>query len=81
MIDGDGQNPPETVLGAFRLMQETGAEVAKGRRVTRADGLYRRFVSFGFNTLFLRALPDAWSLGHQRQAQGCSRARRTAGSA
>jgi glycosyltransferase involved in cell wall biosynthesis len=52
VIDGDGQNPPATVLEMFREMQRTGAEVAKGRRVRRGDGPYRRFVSVVYNALF-----------------------------
>jgi glycosyltransferase involved in cell wall biosynthesis len=52
VIDGDGQNPPETVVAAYRLLRESGADVLKGRRVSRADGLYRGTVSLGYNLLF-----------------------------
>jgi glycosyltransferase involved in cell wall biosynthesis len=51
-IDGDSQNPTEDVLTMFRLMRETGADVMKGLRIARYDGLYRRFVSTGYNFLF-----------------------------
>ena len=52
MIDGDAQNPVEDVLRMYREMRQTGADVMKGRRITRLDGLYRRFVSFAYNLLF-----------------------------
>jgi glycosyltransferase involved in cell wall biosynthesis len=52
VIDGDGQNPPGTVLDAYYLMLSSGADVLKGRRHARGDGLYRRFISFGYNVLF-----------------------------
>jgi glycosyltransferase involved in cell wall biosynthesis len=53
VIDGDAQNPVEDVLRMFREMRRTGAEVMKGRRTSRFDGLYRRFVSWVYNLLFL----------------------------
>lgn len=55
VMDGDAQNPVEDALRLYRTMLETGADVTKGRRVSRGDGLYRRVVSFVFNVLF-RAL-------------------------
>ena len=54
-IDGDSQNPTEDVLKMFRLMQVSGVAVMKGLRIARYDGLYRRFISTGYNFLF-RAL-------------------------
>lgn len=55
VIDGDAQNPVEDVVRLYRLMGESGAPVAKGRRITRYDGAYRRSISVVFNFLF-RAL-------------------------
>jgi glycosyltransferase involved in cell wall biosynthesis len=52
VIDGDFQNPVEDVLTMFMEMKRTGADVMKGRRITRYDGWYRRFVSFAYNLLF-----------------------------
>jgi glycosyltransferase involved in cell wall biosynthesis len=51
-IDGDAQNPVEDVIRMYREMRRTGAEVMKGRRTDRFDGLYRRFVSWVYNALF-----------------------------
>jgi glycosyltransferase involved in cell wall biosynthesis len=55
VIDGDAQNPTEDVLRMYRLMGETKADVMKGLRIARYDGLYRRGVSLVYNFLF-RAL-------------------------
>lgn len=52
VIDGDSQNPVQDVVRLFKLMRETGADVGKGRRVAREDGLYRRIVSTGYNVAF-----------------------------
>jgi glycosyltransferase involved in cell wall biosynthesis len=52
VIDGDAQNPVEDVLRMYREMRQTDADVMKGRRVTRLDGFYRRFVSVGYNLVF-----------------------------
>jgi glycosyltransferase involved in cell wall biosynthesis len=53
VIDGDSQNPVEDVLRMYEEMRRTGAPVMKGRRIARFDGLYRRVVSLGYNTLFV----------------------------
>jgi glycosyltransferase involved in cell wall biosynthesis len=52
-IDGDAQNPVEDVLRMYREMKRTGVDVMKGRRTSRFDGAYRRFVSWIYNVLFL----------------------------
>jgi glycosyltransferase involved in cell wall biosynthesis len=52
VIDGDTQNPTEDVLKMFRLMTNTGADVMKGVRISRFDGLYRRGISTVYNFLF-----------------------------
>ena len=52
VIDGDAQNPVEDVLRMYQLLRDTGADVGKGRRTNRADGLYRRLISWGYNALF-----------------------------
>lgn len=64
VIDGDGQNPPATVLEMYGEMTRTGAQVAKGRRVRRGDGAYRRVVSFVYNALFvtLFGLRGVWDI-------------------
>ena len=55
VIDGDAQNPVEDVLRMYELLRQTGADIGKGRRTNRADGFYRRLISWAFNFLF-RAL-------------------------
>jgi glycosyltransferase involved in cell wall biosynthesis len=52
VIDGDAQNPVQDVLRMYDLQRQTGADIAKGRRDNRADGLYRRLLSWGYNFLF-----------------------------
>jgi glycosyltransferase involved in cell wall biosynthesis len=52
VIDGDAQNPVEDVLRMYREMERTGADVLKGRRIARFDGVYRRLVSGVYNALF-----------------------------
>jgi glycosyltransferase involved in cell wall biosynthesis len=53
VIDGDAQNPVEDVIKMFRHMRASGADVMKGRRIARFDGLYRRVVSGTFNAVFV----------------------------
>jgi glycosyltransferase involved in cell wall biosynthesis len=52
VIDGDSQNPVEDVLRMYELMRQSGADIGKGRRENRADGVYRRLISWGYNVLF-----------------------------
>jgi glycosyltransferase involved in cell wall biosynthesis len=52
VIDGDAQNPVADVVKLYQLMRETGADVGKGRRVSRHDGPYRRLVSLVYNIAF-----------------------------
>lgn len=52
VIDGDGQNPVETVLQTYRELKRTAADVMKGRRIARFDGPYRKFISSVYNLLF-----------------------------
>src|SRR5204863_10170417 len=49
--------PVDDVLKLYRLMRESGADVGKGRRINREDGLYRRLVSFAYNTVFQLLFP------------------------
>ena len=52
VIDGDGQNPIHDVIRAYELHVRTGADVIKGRRSTRADGLVRMAISLVYNVAF-----------------------------
>lgn len=61
VIDGDAQNPVEDVLRMYTLLIETGADMGKGRRKNRQDGLYRRLLSLSYNICF-RLLFGTWGL-------------------
>jgi glycosyltransferase involved in cell wall biosynthesis len=64
VIDGDAQNPVQDVLRMYELLRATGADVGKGRRSNRADGRWRRFISWGYNVLFrlLFGMRDLWDI-------------------
>lgn len=51
-LDGDGQVPTRAAVEVYRRLKETGADVAKGRRLLREDGSVRSITSLGFNLLF-----------------------------
>lgn len=64
VIDGDAQNPVEDVVRMYELLRDTCADLGKGRRTNRADGLYRKVISAGFNSLFclLFRTWDLWDI-------------------
>ncbi len=70
VIDGDAQNPLEDVLRMYRLMREPGADVGKGVRTNRADGLYRRRDLRRLQPPVHAPVPHVGPVGHQRQAEG-----------
>ncbi len=49
---GDGQTKPEDVVRVYRLIQQGKCNLAKVKRTSRGDGLWRRTISFVFNRLF-----------------------------
>lgn len=51
-IDGDGQMPPESVLECLKKIEAEGLDFVKTYRISREDGLYRKFVSSAYNCLF-----------------------------
>lgn len=51
-MDGDSQNPATDVVSLYELMRRSGADVGKGRRVERQDGIRRRIISAGYNAIF-----------------------------
>ena len=55
VIDGDGQFPPESVVGCLLKARLQNLDLTKTYRVRRDDGIYRRIISLGYNFLF-RAL-------------------------
>jgi glycosyltransferase involved in cell wall biosynthesis len=52
VIDGDGQVPVEYAVDVFRMLAGGAAEIVKGRRHGRQDGVVRTVLSFAYNTLF-----------------------------
>jgi glycosyltransferase involved in cell wall biosynthesis len=52
VIDGDGQVPVQYALEIYRRLTESGADIVKGRRVSRLDGWLRTVLSAGYNALF-----------------------------
>jgi glycosyltransferase involved in cell wall biosynthesis len=52
VIDGDGQFPPESVVGCLLKAKLQDLDLAKTYRVRRDDGIYRRIISLGYNFLF-----------------------------
>ena len=69
MIDGDDQNPVEDVLRIYGLLLQNDADVIKGRRIRRDDGLYRGTISVGYNVLF-RLMFGTRGLGTSTGSQG-----------
>jgi glycosyltransferase involved in cell wall biosynthesis len=51
-LDGDGQVRTHDALAVFRRLEETRADVVKGRRDVREDGSVRTLTSLGYNLLF-----------------------------
>jgi glycosyltransferase involved in cell wall biosynthesis len=52
VIDGDGQVPLQYAAEAYRVLKQSGAAIAKGRRFVREDGTVRSITSLGYNLLF-----------------------------
>ena len=57
VVDGDGQYAPADVVRIFRALRESGADVVKGRRTSRADGPYRRLLTLAYNVAFALLFP------------------------
>lgn len=70
VVDGDGQYAARDVVRAYRALVESGADLAKGRRVSRADGLYRRAITIVYNTVFLLLFPmrHVWDINGKPKA-------------
>jgi len=70
VIDGDGQYATDDVVVAFERLRETGSAIAKGRRASRGDGLYRRIVTTGFNLAFALLFPrrGVWDVNGKPKA-------------
>lgn len=48
-MDGDGQVPPEDLPALFYKLKKENLDLCKAKRISRGDGLYRKFISFLFN--------------------------------
>jgi glycosyltransferase involved in cell wall biosynthesis len=70
VIDGDGQYATQDVVVAFERLRATGSDVAKGRRASRGDGLYRRVVTTGYNLTFALLFPrrGVWDVNGKPKA-------------
>jgi glycosyltransferase involved in cell wall biosynthesis len=52
VIDGDGQMPSSDIAVVFNIITNNPFDLVKTYRTTRADGAYRRILSYGYNVLF-----------------------------
>jgi len=70
VVDGDGQYAARDVVRAYRELVESGADIAKGRRISRADGLYRRAITTVYNVAFLLLFPmrRVWDINGKPKA-------------
>ncbi len=51
VIDGDGQIAPEDIPRLYETLKKGNYDLVKGRRISRGDSFYRKFISFVFNTI------------------------------
>jgi glycosyltransferase involved in cell wall biosynthesis len=75
--DGDGQVPAGAVLDAYNMLEKTGCDMIKTRRVSRNDGLMRKvasrvfssmlFVMFGLSYPDINAKPKMFLREHLRE--------------
>lgn len=59
LIDGDGQMPSLDIVRLFRVLKSGEFDLVKTFRKTRMDGVYRRFISGGYNIIFRILFPKA----------------------
>jgi len=57
VLDGDGQFPLEDVARVYEELKGGDLDLVKTYRETRSDGVYRRFISGIFNSLFKILFP------------------------
>lgn len=51
VASGDGQIDPKDILNAYAVMESSGADIVKSRRIIRNDGIYRIIISFMYNLI------------------------------
>ena len=61
IIDGDGQIPTTDVLKCYQELIQGKFDLVKTRRIKRYDGIYRRFLSKGYNLIFKLVFPNVKS--------------------
>lgn len=57
VIDGDGQMPPEDIPKLFYKLKKENLDLCKAKRISRGDGLYRKFISLIFNGIMQLLFP------------------------
>jgi glycosyltransferase involved in cell wall biosynthesis len=57
LIDGDGQMPANDIAKCFLSSKKTNADITMTYRKTRGDGLYRKTLSFMYNTTVKMLFP------------------------
>ena len=57
VIDGDGQMPPEDIPRLYNKLVKEKLDLCKGRRISRGDGPYRKFISMVFNAVMHLLFP------------------------
>lgn len=51
VVSGDRQIDPRDILNAYAIMESSGVDIVKSRRISRSDGPYRFFISFTYNLI------------------------------
>ena len=59
VIDGDGQMPSSDIVKTYRVLQVAGYDLVKTFRAERFDGIYRIWLSRGYNLLFHLLFPSS----------------------
>lgn len=59
VIDGDGQMPSSDIVKTYRVLQVADYDLVKTFRAERFDGLYRIWLSRGYNLLFHLLFPNS----------------------
>jgi len=57
VIDGDGQMPPEDIPKLYKKLVDEKLDLCKGKRISRGDGIYRKFISYIFNGIMQLLFP------------------------
>ena len=57
VIDGDGQMPAQDVVRVYNKLMSENLDLCKTQRISRDDGMWRKFISRAFNTLMILLFP------------------------